>query len=319
LSGQARRRQGGASAPWREWRTVGSVTDGPIDLRILFKSLGGFSGQRALESTPIEREKVDVDVELLDPGPVEVVSAPLVVEGFVDGVQASLCLTHREHRPVYLSYMGAGGLGKKARVLGVRERLFVACGSADVEFVEGLGSGIEIEELGGEDPPSLEREAQLLVGKERDRLERKLVTELLEQGAGTLVLDGSLIGRDYDDRLVGVVKSANKQWLDDEGVLYGLGEGWRSPRFLIPGGGKSGGRDRYSCYVQMVDKSKGAWNLGLIRLEAYDPELLDPLAARALAERQGASGGDRRWDRHMASVRAVEEFLRARRPSVFAL
>ncbi len=287
-----------------------------IDLRALFKGLGGATGVRALESAPLERTRAEEDVTLLDSGPSKITAAPSAVDGFVDGIQASLCLRHVEHRPVYLSYVAAGSVGAGARPLGLLEDLVLIASELERGFLTDLGSGVPIVGIAAQDPPTLEREAQRLVGTRRDQLERQLVTQLLDGGCGALMVDGSLLGRANDARLIGVVKTTAHQWLDDESGLFGLREGWRSPRFVIT---ERGGRQRYSCYVQMVDKSAGAWNLGLIRVEAFDPELLDGAAARALSERQGARGGDRRWDRHLASVRVTEEFLRARRPSVFAL
>jgi hypothetical protein len=292
---------------------------GTYDLRALFKSIGRFGAQRALDVSPTERPKADVEIEMLDEYPAEVVAAPIEVAGFVDGIQATLCITHREQRPVYLFYVGAAALGEGARAVGVRERLALICADTDAEWVSQISVGVPVEQLVDATPPELERDAHRLVGATRDHLERTLVNELLEQGVKTLVVDGSLVGRPADRRLVGVVKTSQRQWLNDESVLWSLPEGWRSPRFKIPAGQGGMGVDRYSCYVQMADKSSGAWNLGLIRLETFDPEMLDPLAARALLERQGSRSGDMRWDRHLASVRAVEEFLRSRRPSVFAL
>jgi hypothetical protein len=287
-----------------------------VDLRVLFRALGGFSGVRALESSPIERTKAEEQVDLLDAAPSKITASPLDVAAFVDGIQASLCLTHFEHRPVYLSYVAAAAVGHGSSVKGLRERLLLQSAQLDVPFLESLNSGVPIGILPFDDPPSLEREAQRTIGSLRDQMERRLVTDMLEEDVGRLVLDGSLLGREHDVRLVGVVKTSAHQWLDDESCLYGLPEGWRSPRFSIS---EKGGRQRYSCYVQMVDKSRGPWNQGLIRLEAFDAELLDSLAALALTERQGSHSGDRRWDRHMAGVRAVEDYLRARRPSVFSL
>jgi hypothetical protein len=292
------------------------VAPDQVNLRTLFKALGGAVGSRALESAPTERTAAEEDVVLLDAAPSKVTAIPLEVEAFVDGIQASLCLTHRAHRPIYLSFVAAAAIGHNASVKGLTERLFIQTSETDAAFITALGSGVEIIANPSSDPPTLERDAQRAVGTMRDQMERTLVSDLLNTGCATLVLDGSLLARDYDHRLVGVVKSTNHQWLDDETSLYGLEEGWRSPRFVIT---ERSGRIRYSCYVQMVDKSAGAWNLGLIRLEAFDPDLLDPLAALALKERQGARSGDRRWDRHLASVRVTEEFLRARRPSVYDL
>jgi hypothetical protein len=37
----------------------------------------------------------------------------------------------------------------------------------------------------------------------------------------------------------------------------------------------------------------------------------------AISERQPAGSMDRRYDRHLSGVRAVEDLLRARRPAVF--
>lgn len=297
-----------------------STTEGgPVyDLRALFKSVGRFAGQRALEVAPTERVKVDVEVEMLDAASSTVSSTPLDVHAFVDGVQATLSIAHREQRPVYLYYAAAGALGRGAVAVGLREKLSLVCSDADAAWVSQLGGGIPIEQMANASPPELERNAFRLVGLVRDTLERELVGDLLEEGCETLVLDGSLTGRPTDRRLVGVVKSTQRIWLSDESLLWRLEEGWRSPRFKIPAGASGSGMDRYSCYVQMTDKRHGAWNEGLIRLESFDADTLDALAARCLAERQGSRSGDRRWDRHLASVRATEEFLRSRRPSIFA-
>jgi len=296
------------------------MTDNPnYDLRALFKSIGRFGAVRALDVSPTERQKADVEVEMLDTEPSEITAAPLEVAGFLDGIQATLCVTHREQRPIYLFYTAAAALGAGAVPIGMRERLSLICSDTDAEWVAGISAGVPIEQLVDATPPELERDAHRLVGSARDQLERTLVDDLLAQNWGTIVVDGSLVGRPHDRRLVGVVKTTQRQWLADERVLWGLPEGWRSPRFKIPVGAGSIGVERYSCYVQMTDKSVGAWNHGLIRLESFDPDILDALAARCLMERQGSGSGDMRWDRHMGSVRAVEEFLRSRRPSVFSL
>jgi hypothetical protein len=162
----------------------------------------------------------------------------------------------------------------------------------------------------------METEVQRRIGSSRDDVERTVVNDLIRRdGAGVVVVDGSVMTRARSNRIVGVVKTLRSRYLTDESVVWGLPRGWRSPRFAIG----DDDRIRYSCYVQLVDKHDGAWNLGLIRLEAFDVELLEPLAALCLGEAQTASGGDPRWDRHLGSMRAVEEFLRARRPAAFTL
>lgn len=291
------------------------------DLRQFFHAVGRFRGQKALTSTPTERPEPDVPAELIEEVPSLVSAAPLAVDAFVDGVQASLCVTHRPgHRPVYLSYVAAGALGAGALPIGLREELAVVCSSLDLEWVQGLGTTIPVESLAATDPLEVERGALALLGGGRERLERDLVVDLVDQGYTRLVLDGSLVGRPHNPALVGVVKSTGRKYLADESVLYGLAPGWRSPRFKIHPNTAGSPELRYSCYLRLFDASAERWNYGLIRLEVFaDPDLLDPLAARCLAERQNPAAGDPRFDRHLSSVHACEEFLRARRPAVFAL
>lgn len=294
-----------------------SRSEPSYDLRALFKAIGQFRAYRGLDSSPTERERADAPVEMIESRPSKVEDVPLVVAGFLDGIQATLCVTHREQRPVYLYYVASAVLGDKAVVEGVREHLGLVCSDKDRVWAESISAGVPVETLSEDTPPELERAASRLISLARDGLERALIEDLLDQDCGRIVLDGSLMGRRDDERLVGVIKTTSRQWLEDESVLWGLKEGWRSPVFKIIGRGDT--PNRYSCYVQMTDKSASAWNTGLIRLEAFDPELLGPLAARCLSERQGQLSKDPRWDRHLGSVRVVEEFLRARRPAVFSL
>lgn len=287
------------------------------DLRSLFKAVGRFEAHRALDVSPLERQAAQAQVEVLDETTRELDGDALEVAGFVDGIQATLCVTHRHQRPVYLYYVASGAVGSETSVLGAREKVGLVCAENDVEWATTIASGVPIETMGGGSPPELERRAHQIVSGARDAIERELISSLLRQGCGNLVVDGSLLGRDADARLFGVVKTTQSQWLDDESGLWGLRQGWRSPRFRILGTGEA--VDRYSCYVQLTDKSDGAWNNGLIRVEAYDLDSLDALGFRCLAERQSSSSKDPRRDRHLGSVLVVEEFLRARRPAIFEL
>lgn len=288
----------------------------PYDLNDLFRAIGRFRLERALTSTPADRTEIDTPVEMLDDTVSKITAQALVPAGFVDGVQASLCLTHREHRPVYLNYVAAGCVGAGAEVVGVRERLSLVCSSMDREWVDKLATPFIVDELAVTSPPDIERTAVQLLGGTRETLERALVDDLVSAGSTPLVLDGSLVGRPPIRQLLGVVKTTNRRYLADESCLFGLAPGWRSPRFKIT---TPGSPERFSCYLRLFEASDRHWNFGLIRLEAFDPELLDPLAALALNERQHPAAGDPRFDRHLTSVRACEEVLRARRPTVFNL
>lgn len=303
----------------RRQGTVFYMTTEPgpqYDLRSLFKAVGRVGG-RVGDVAAVERKESEEAVELIDSNPLQIDRDTLAdVAGFVDGIQAHMHLTHRERRPVAMYYVAAGALERGANAVALVERLKLQCGEADKDWLEGLGSNIPIELLGGDTPPEMEISAVQAVGKARDSAERAVIDDLLARGGkGLIAVDGSLLARPRADRLVGIVKTTRSRYLSDERVIWNLQHGWRSPRFTIG----TGNTLRYSCYVQLVEKGDGAWNLGLIRLESFDPNHLEPMAAVCLAEVQSGSSGDPRWDRHLGSVRAVEEFLRARRPRPFTM
>ena len=159
----------------------------------------------------------------------------------------------------------------------------------------------------------LEAMVRATVDRNRERCEKAVVARL--GGGLPLVLDGDLRSRGSAEGLVSVAKTLRTRYLPDESVLVRLPHRWRSPVFRISDGASA---DRYSCYLRMLDASDQSWSFGLVRLEAFDPELLDPLAALCLSQRQGSRSGDRRFDVHLAPVRACEELLRARRPAAFS-
>lgn len=291
--------------------------DEVYDLRGFFRSVGRFTGERGGEIAAPDREAPDHPAELLDSSPLEVNDEPIPVGAFIDGIQASLIVAWREHRPVYLQYIAAGALGPEAKPVGLRERLQVVASSADREWLDEIGCELRIEEIVATEPPAVEQEASKLLGSIRENLERALVEDLIDQSVRPLIVDGTLIGRAPRRDLLGVVKTHRTRYLEDESVLWRLPAGWRSPRFKIEASG--GGGDRYSCYLRLFDASQHSWHFGLIRLEAFHPDQLDPLASRCLNERQHPAAGDPRWDRHLAGVHACEEFMRARRPAIFSM
>jgi hypothetical protein len=288
------------------------------DLRNFFHAIGSFSASRALTEAPAVRLDCDVPVELLDPDPVLVTAAPLEVDGFVDGIQSAVCVSYRSHRPVYLTYVAAGAASVDGRLVALREKLNVVVSHLEHDWLRDLDVAIPSVELPQDRPDELAGAALANLAGDRETLERVVVDEMLARPGRSIVVDGGLVGRPIRDRVVGVVKTVQRRYLPDESVLFGLPVGWRSPRFLIPAGSQGVSVPRYSCYVRLHDASRMAWNFGLVRLEAFKPELLDPLCALALVERQPAGSHDRRFDRHLSGVRAVEDLLRARRPTVFA-
>ena len=288
------------------------------DIASLLRAVGKLSGSRALDVSPTEREAPQDPVDLLEDRP-SLVSGRGDVAGFVDGVQSAIVLTYRDRRPVYLSHTAAGVMSLKCGPVASMEAVTLIASATDEQWIAELGTDIPRELLSSELPPDLERDAHRLLAMMRDKVERGIVEDALKEHLAVtdrpLVLDGSLQGRPQDSRLVGVVKTVRTQYLEDERVLYSLQAGWRSPMFRIPGRGES--KDRYSSYLRLHDREQAAWSFGIVRLETYLPEQIDNLARVAMSVRQPIGARDARADRHLAPVRACEEFLRSRRPGLF--
>jgi hypothetical protein len=260
---------------------------------------------------PEERLEPENPASVLDTDPADIRSvAPLPVTAVVDGIQSVRVVTYRDHRPVHLIYVAAAAIGEESCVHGIKEELSLLVSAADEEWARSLPGSVPVVVLDETSPFSLAAAGILAVGGARDRLERAVVADLLERNVGTIAVDGSLLGRPATDSLIGVVKTTRTRYLADESVLIGLPEGWRSPRFILPTG-------QASCYVRLRSAENRGWDYGLIRLESSNPDLLDAAAAFCLAERQGLGNTDRRGDRHLASVAAVELFLKGRKPPVF--
>lgn len=287
------------------------------DLRSLLRWVGG-TFQSGATSALDDRPEPENPAELLEHHPRDLSDdTPIAVYGFVDGIQSSIRLTYREHRPVLLQHVAAGCLGADGHLVASRARLTVVCASQELDWILAANAGIPVEVVDSEHPYEIERTAHETLAGKRENLERDVVTEIItlmntQNAEGVVVVDGQIMGRDLDDRCVGVVKSVEKRYLADETVLYGLPAGWRSPRFIIRGQG----RERYSAYVRLFPADHHPWDFGLIRVETFDPELIDSVAAMTLANRQ-APGSDGRWDRHITGMANVERHLRARRSPIF--
>jgi hypothetical protein len=284
-----------------------------VDLAELLKRVaqaGGMPTAGAVVEPP-ERTDASSDITVLDE-PAKIEAEPLEVAGFVDGVQSSVTLRHCDHRPVVLQYTAAAAVGEGGTVAAISERLEIVHSLADTEWA--LEVADTIHRVTVEPVAPHEVTVAQVQHLRAERVERERVVVQDAAGDGWLILDGSLIGRPVQDGVVGVVKTTKRRYLPDEAQLWSLQEGWRSSKFLIPAGIECG-RERYSCYLRLFDSRSRAWDFGLIRLEAFDVGVLDALAARCMAERQGSSK-DARWDRHLSGVRMVEDVLRARRPEL---
>lgn len=297
-----------------------SAASKQYDLRALFRAAGSSGvGERALGQAPEVRGDARSEVEMLDEHSSEVSARPLEVSGFVDGIQSARVVAYRAHRPVYLAYAAAAAVSPAREMLSLEEMLTVIASPEDAEWLEDSGSGLPVTLLSGVSPDLLAAEATRTLGSARDLMETMCVRSAPPAPGEHLVVDGSVASRPSDLPLVGVVKTTGTRYLPDEKLLFALPRGWRSPRFALKEGFQGCPVRRYSCYVRLLDASRSHWNFSLVRVETFDPDLLDAAAAFALSETQSPLSGDRRFDRHLAGVRMVEDTLRARRPDVFDL
>lgn len=269
-----------------------------------------------------ERDLPEQPAALLDESSVPVQDvAPLHPSAFVDGIQTSLKLGYREHRPIYLNYVAAGAVRGDTRVITTHKRLDVVCAEADADWLRENGCNVPIIELSEEAPYKIAALASQELAGIRSGLERKVARVALDTTDGPVVIDGHLFGYERDSRLIGIVKSTNTRYLLDETILWSLPEGWRSPRFLLEGirGAKEmSKKSRVSAYYRLMDATARGWDFGLIRVESWDANLIDMSCAMA-REQRVAPGEYNRWDRHLRGVTNVEKILKAQRPTVFDL
>jgi hypothetical protein len=288
----------------------------PADLKTFLRNVGGFAAVGAPTATEIT--DAVAEVTLIEEGSVEVNADPLNMGCFVDGIQAQRRVCYRANRPVLLTFAAAGALSTAGRPLDVLERLDLVCSTADETWTRDVAAGLPVTAIAATDPIEVERSVLDLVPAWREHLERELVNRIVSTTDHVIVCDGSVTGRPPSRQVVGVIKTHRTRYLPDPTILYQLEYGWRSPIFRIEA--SAGGPARWSCYVranQHRRPGEHAWDFGLLRLEAFSADQLEPLAAATLGARQHEGAHDGRWDRHLAPVRAVEDFLRARRPPVF--
>jgi len=255
-------------------------------------------------------QEPNADVTVCAEGPKELATDPLPILGGVDGVQQLRVLAWREHRPVWLGYVGAG-VWDGRRLYHVHERVVMLCSTVDLDWVREQGPPpVPVRPIPEARPPYLEQEAQVRLDRMRRRAEAATVLAVAQQTDLPVLVDGTIWGY-RSERVVGVSKTVRTRWLPDplNDQLWNLPFGWRSTRFRIE---KAGGV--WSCYVR-ITAPRRSWRHGLVRLEARDRDLLEPLGAWCLRGRQRAGTMlDPRGDRHVRLVRETEEALKARIP-----
>lgn len=278
-----------------------------VDMKALFRAIG--HGPGAADAPPWRRA-----VQCHHDGPVDVHDVqPLTVTAVVDGTQWAT-LAHRiDERPITLHHVSAAAVDGLVGVASM-ERLYLAASRLDADWCRQLPEGIPVVELDGVSPQAVAQGADETVDLLRRRFEQTVTERALETVGGPVLVDGSIreLGT-IDDGIVGVVKAAtDTQMLGDERELRHLRPGHRSSRFVWQRDYASQ-HDVHCAYLRLHAPGwHDPWTHGIVRLEALDPQLLDPLGALCLLERQDRHSGDPRWPVHLRSVRHTEEILKAR-------
>lgn len=291
------------------------VSSPRYDLRSLFRAVGSFAGGDPA-STTLERTEAAAEVSLIDAGCSEVTAEPVEVRGWVDGVQSRVVLRYFAHRPVSLAYVAAGAVDSAGALVHIDETLTLICAETDLDDVAELAATVgenplPVRVVASTDPLEAQLLSAAVVDEMRNVAESDVVRHLCTAGVTPLVVDGDLRARRLEAKMIGVAKTHRTRYLSDESVLWGLPVGWRSPRFTIDAGGN---RPRTSAYLRLHDASARAWDFGLVRVECWDPDLIDAACAAVFANRQPPGVTDSRWDRHLGPVAWCEQALRDHRP-----
>ena len=280
-----------------------------VDIRAVTRALGRAGGPVAASGPTYRAAKLlDLTVAQIPPQ-----TTPLAVDGVVDGIQCSLVLRRREHRPITLFYVASGSCSG-TKLTAIAERLSVICSHRDQEWVASRTPGLPITVLDEHHPSAVEVATIRVIDRARRAAERHIVETA--DPAGTLLVDGPVRHYNIPGTRVGVVKSLGEQlWIPAS--LLPTEFAHRSPIFRIPAESRTQA-DVHSCYLR-IQPSTGnqPGNEGIIRLESTDPDLMDALCMYAVQHRQRPDSGDPRWAVHLSSVRATEDVLRVRSPWVF--
>ncbi|HEX9728163.1 MAG TPA: hypothetical protein VGA37_06650 [Gemmatimonadales bacterium] len=248
--------------------------------------------------------------------------------GFVDGIQRLVVDGHYGLVPVIRGHVAAAVLERVDGVLSAvatefEEFLVVPVrrlSAPQHTALEQVGLAVYDSDPGARPHPIVDRYAALqVIERRRERAELAAAGAFLRaRPGGWLFRDGSIGGLAAlpgGDRVVGLVKSHETQFLDGEDLVVALTlpEGCRSGVFERI---EEGRRPMLTWYLRLWPWSELDLLHGLMRVERCPGDHVIAEAGDVsrwlLAERTPISAPDARWDRLIYPIHEVEMYLRAR-------
>lgn len=283
-------------------------TPPPYDLRQLYRNVGHLPTE--LVELPARRQ-VRLTGHLGGP----VTASPAEVFGAIDGIQPpARALAWRSGRPVGFLYVAAGCVAMDTgRPAAHEERLLIVASDLDEAWARSVAAGVPVVTLDQRLPAELVTAINDLHRSLRHRLERDVLAQVRHPDR-IIVVDGALHDLPSGGPVAGVVKSHAAQYLTDESEITALPARHLSTVFELPAA-TAADTPRWSAYLRLQPAADLEWTHGLVRIEADRPDLLGPVAAWALINRQ-PPGPDRRWAVHLAPIADCEHSLRSRVPPV---
>jgi hypothetical protein len=258
------------------------------------------------------------------------VGAPLAAPegtGFVDGIQRWVVDGHFGLVPVVRGYVDAAVLERKGMVLRQAARRgeeFIVVPAHRLtrqqrDSLEATGLTVHESEAGERAHPVVDRYAAAQVVEERrEVVERAVASEFLRlRATAWLVVDGAigtLAHRPGGERLIGLIKSHETQFLDGDDLhtALTLEAGFRSSVFERT---RRGCQPVFCWYLRLWPWPEQDLLYGLTRVErspsAASVQEATEVSRWLLGERTPISAPDARWDRLIYPIHEVETYLNA--------
>jgi hypothetical protein len=247
--------------------------------------------------------------------------------GFVDGIQRWVVDGHFGLAPVMRGYVDAAVLERKGKALceaARRGEEFIVIPANRLthqqrDSLEATGLPVHESEAGGRAHPVVDRYAAAqVVERRREAVERAVASEFLGQrSTGWLVVDGAigaLAHHPGGDRVIGLVKSHETQFLDGDALQTALTleAGFRSSVFERT---PRGCEPVFCWYLRLWPWPEQDLLYGLTRIErwpsAASVQEATEVSRWLLGERTPLSAPDARWDRLIYPIHEVEMYLNA--------